>query len=35
MEKEKIAHVLRDEGYSTFWIGKNHNISVDAWTQGT
>ena len=30
-----IAHVLRDAGYSTFWVGKNHNIPVDAWTQGS
>ena len=21
-----IAHILRDNGYSTYWIGKNHNV---------
>lgn len=25
-----IATVLRNAGYSTFWIGKNHNVPVDA-----
>ena len=34
-ENGTIAHVLRDAGYSTFWVGKNHNIPVDAWTQGS
>ena len=34
-ENGTIAHVLRDAGYSTFWIGKNHNVPVDAWTQGS
>mgnify|MGYP006173457605 CR=1 FL=1 len=29
-----IAHVLRDAGYSTFWIGKNHNVPVDAFDMG-
>jgi arylsulfatase A-like enzyme len=29
-----MAHVLRDAGWSTFWIGKNHNVPVDAWTMG-
>jgi arylsulfatase A-like enzyme len=33
-ENGTIAHVLRDAGYSTFWVGKNHNVPVDAWTQG-
>src|ERR1700742_5257580 len=33
-ENGTIAHVLRDAGYSTFWIGKNHNVPVDAWTMG-
>ena len=33
-ENGTIAHMLRDAGYSTFWVGKNHNIPVDAWTQG-
>ncbi|HWM12650.1 MAG TPA: arylsulfatase [Solirubrobacteraceae bacterium] len=30
-----MATVLRDAGWSTFWIGKNHNIPVDAWTMGS
>ncbi len=25
-----LATVLRDAGWSTFWIGKNHNVPVDA-----
>ena len=29
-EHATIAHVLRDAGWSTFWIGKNHNVPVDA-----
>jgi len=29
-----IATVLRDAGYSTFWIGKNHNVPVDAFGMG-
>ena len=30
-----IATVLRDAGWSTFWVGKNHNTPVDAWTMGS
>jgi arylsulfatase A-like enzyme len=30
-----IATVLRDAGYSTFWVGKNHNTPIDAWTAGS
>jgi arylsulfatase len=29
-----MATVLRDAGYSTFWIGKNHNVPVDAFDIG-
>ena len=29
-----MAHVLRDAGWSTFWVGKNHNVPVDEWTMG-
>src|SRR5688500_17086860 len=25
-----MVTVLRDAGWSTFWIGKNHNVPVDA-----
>ena len=30
-----MATVLRDAGWSTFWVGKNHNIPVDVWTMGS
>jgi arylsulfatase A-like enzyme len=33
-ENGTIAHVLRDAGWSTFWIGKNHSVPVDGWTMG-
>ena len=33
-EHASMAHVLRDAGWSTFWIGKNHNVPVDEWTMG-
>ncbi len=29
-----LATILRDAGYSTFWIGKNHNVPVDAFGMG-
>ncbi len=29
-----MANVLREAGYSTFWVGKNHNVPVDEWTMG-
>ena len=29
-ENATIATVLRNAGWSTFWIGKNHNVPVDA-----
>ena len=29
-----MATVLRDAGWSTFWVGKNHNVPVDEWTMG-
>jgi arylsulfatase A-like enzyme len=29
-----MATVLRDAGWSTYWVGKNHNIPVDEWTMG-
>ena len=28
-----MATVLRDAGWSTYWVGKNHNIPIDAWTR--
>ena len=27
-------NVLRDAGWSTFWVGKNHNVPIDEWTMG-
>ena len=29
-----IATIRRDAGWSTFWIGKNHNVPVDAFDIG-
>jgi arylsulfatase len=29
-----LARVLRDAGWSTFWVGKNHNVPVDAFDIG-
>jgi len=29
-----MATVLRDAGWSTFWIGKNHNTPIDEFTMG-
>ena len=34
-ENASMATVLRDAGWSTFWVGKNHNMPVDAWTMGS
>ena len=33
-ENGTIAQVLRDAGWSTFWVGKNHNVPVDAFSIG-
>jgi arylsulfatase A-like enzyme len=33
-ESSTLAHVLRDAGWSTFWIGKNHNVPIDAFSMG-
>ncbi|WP_157002145.1 arylsulfatase [Agromyces laixinhei] len=30
-----MANVLRDAGWSTFWVGKNHNVPTYAWTAGS
>jgi arylsulfatase A-like enzyme len=30
-----IGTVLRDAGWSTLWVGKNHNIPIDAWGAGS
>lgn len=34
LENATMATVLRDAGWSTFWIGKNHNVPVDAFDMG-
>jgi len=34
-ECASMATVLREAGWSTFWVGKNHNIPVDEWTMGS
>jgi arylsulfatase len=33
-ENATMATVLRDAGWSTFWIGKNHNVPIDEWGMG-
>jgi arylsulfatase A-like enzyme len=33
-ENGTMAHVLRDAGWSTFWVGKNHNVPIDEWGMG-
>jgi arylsulfatase A-like enzyme len=33
-ENATLAHVLRDAGWSTFWVGKNHNVPIDAFSMG-
>jgi arylsulfatase A-like enzyme len=30
-----LATVLRDAGYGTYWVGKNHNVPIDAWSAGS
>jgi len=35
LENATIAQVLRDAGWSTFWVGKNHNVPVDAFDMGS
>ena len=34
LENATIATVLRNAGWSTFWVGKNHNVPVDAFDVG-
>ncbi len=33
-ENVPMAHLLRDAGWATFWVGKNHNVPIDEWTAG-
>jgi arylsulfatase A-like enzyme len=34
MENAFLAEVLRDNGWNTFWLGKNHNVPSDEWGMG-
>jgi arylsulfatase A-like enzyme len=34
MENAAVAEVLREQGWNTFWLGKNHNVPVDEWGMG-
>jgi arylsulfatase A-like enzyme len=34
MENATMAEVLREKGWNTFWVGKNHNVPVDEWAMG-
>ncbi len=34
LENGTVASILRDAGWSTFWVGKNHNVPVDAFSIG-
>jgi arylsulfatase len=34
MENAACAEVMREKGWNTFWIGKNHNVPVDEWAMG-
>lgn len=35
IENATIATILRNAGWSTFWVGKNHNVPVDAFDMGS
>ncbi len=34
MQNAAMAEVLRERGWSTFWVGKNHNVPLDEWSMG-
>jgi arylsulfatase len=34
MENAALAEVMREKGWNTFWVGKNHNVPVDEWAMG-
>jgi arylsulfatase len=34
MENAFLAEVLRERGWATFWVGKNHNVPIDEWDAG-
>ena len=33
-ENAFLAEVLREKGWNTFWVGKNHNVPIDEWHSG-
>jgi len=35
MENAFQAEVLREHGWSTHWVGKNHNVPVDEFDMGS
>ena len=34
MENATIGEVLRENGFNTYWVGKNHNVPLDEWAVG-
>jgi arylsulfatase len=34
MENAYLAEVMRQKGWNTFWIGKNHNVPPEEWAMG-
>lgn len=34
MENATMAEVLRENGWNTFWVGKNHKVPIDEWAMG-
>ena len=34
MENAFLAEVMRQKGWNTWWVGKNHNVPSDAWDMG-
>src|SRR4051794_28270184 len=34
MENAYLAEVMREKGWNTFWLGKNHNVAVDETNMG-
>jgi arylsulfatase A-like enzyme len=34
MENAFLAEVLRQKGWNTFWLGKNHNVPNEDWDMG-
>ncbi|MDA0183423.1 arylsulfatase [Solirubrobacter phytolaccae] len=34
MENATMAEVLRENGWNTFWVGKNHNVPLEDWAMG-